>query len=256
MARSMIVQTMLSEPQWRLIFGAAKRRGAKWPDNPDVLAFKREVEAALGVTETVAPPCAPDLSRFFDTMRSGRILGPTLSTEEVEGCKAIIAACEGWPVSWTAYALATAYHETAGTMQPIKELGGPAYFRRMYDPQGSRPLVAKSLGNTVPGDGVQFAGRGYVQLTGRRNYAYAQEKLGVPFIGNPDLAMQPDHAAAIMALGMSNGWFTGKKLSTYLPATGKATHAQFKDARRIINGVDRAADIATYAVEFQKALLA
>lgn len=247
---------MLSETQWALVFGAAKKRGARWSDLPDVEAFKREVEAALGVTETVAPPCAPDLSRFFDTMRSGRILGPTLSTEEVEGCKAIIAACAGWPVSWTAYALATAYHETAGTMQPIREYGGPAYFRRMYDPLGARPALAKKHGNTTPGDGATYYGRGYVQLTWKCNYARAQAELNAPFVSNPDLALQPEHAAAIMARGMTEGWFTGKKLSTYLPATGKATHAQFKDARRIINGTDRAADIATYAVEFQKGLMA
>ncbi|MGX7926445.1 hypothetical protein ACWPMX_07715 [Tsuneonella sp. HG094] len=250
---------MLAETQWAQIFGAAKRRGARWSDLADVEAFKREVEAALPrelpvPTFGVADAFTPNLTAFFDTMREGRILGPTLSADEVSGCEAIIAACRGWPLSWTAYALATAYHETAGTMQPIKEHGGAAYFRRMYDPQGARPQVARRLGNTVEGDGVKFAGRGYVQLTGRANYARAQDKLGAPFVSDPDLAMQPGHAAAIMREGMRDGWFTGKSLKTYLPESGKATHAQFKDARRIINGTDRAADIATYAVEFQKGL--
>ena len=250
---------MLSEPQWAIVFGAAKKRGARWKDLPDVEAFKREVEAALPVALPVPSfgvADAFDLAAFFTVMRQGRILGPTLSPDEVSGCEAIIAACKGWPVSWTAYALATAYLETAGTMQPIKEYGGAAYFRRQYDPKGSRPLVAKALGNTEEGDGVKFAGRGFVQITGRRNYQLAQDKLGVPFVSDPDLAMKPEYAAAIMARGMTEGWFTGKKLATYLPTTGKATHAQFKEARRIINGTDRAADIATYAVEFQKALIA
>lgn len=68
--------------------------------------------------------------------------------------------------------------------------------------------------------------------------------------------MEPGHAAAIMARGMTEGWFTGKSLKTYLPESGEATAAQFRDARRIINGTDRAADIAAYAMEFQRGLLA
>lgn len=249
---------MLAESQWAAVFGAAKKRGARWSDLADVQAFKREIAAAIDLprpTFGVAEAFDVNLPAFFDTMRKGRILGPTLSAEEVSGCEAIIAACAGWPVSWTAYALATAYHETAGTMQPIKEYGGAAYFRRMYDPEGARPHVAKRLGNTFPGDGAKFAGRGYVQLTGRVNYQRAQDKLGAPFVSDPDLAMQPDHAAAIMREGMRDGWFTGKSLRTYLPETGNATHTQFKEARRIINGVDRAADIATYGLEFQKGLM-
>ncbi len=46
---------MLAEPQWAQIFGAAKRRGAKWPDNADVGAFKREIEEAIGSTVIVVP---------------------------------------------------------------------------------------------------------------------------------------------------------------------------------------------------------
>ena len=241
---------MLAEAQWAEIFGAAKRRGARWSDGADVAAFKAEVMAALEGDKPL------DLARFFDTMRSGKLLGPVLTAGEVEGCEAIIRACGDWPISWTAYALATAYHETAGTMQPIKEYGGAAYFRRMYDPEGSRPHVARRLGNTKPGDGVTFAGRGYVQLTGRANYARAERELGVPLVGEPDLAMKPETAAAIVVRGMGEGWFTGKSLATYLPWSGKATAAQFKEARRIINGTDRAADIATYALAFQKGLTA
>ena len=126
--------------------------------------------------------------KFFDTCRAG-IMGPTLDNNEVSGASAIIAACEGLPVSWTAYALATAWHETAHSMQPIHEFGGPNYFFRRYDPQGQNPRLARQLGNTQPGDGVKFAGRGYVQLTGRANYAKAGVKLGVDLIGKPDLAL-------------------------------------------------------------------
>lgn len=248
---------MLAETQWALIFGAARRYGAKWDDLEDVNAFKREIEAALPIALPVPVfglPEPVDLPRFFNTMRGSKVLGPTLSDGEVKGCEAIINACEGWTASWTAYALATAYHETAGTMQPIKEYGGASYFKRMYDIEGARPSKARELGNLMPGDGAKYAGRGYVQLTGRTNYARAQEKLGVPLVDYPDLAMEPDLAAQIMRKGMEEGWFTGKSLKTYLPAAGEAAQAQFKEARRIINGTDRAADIASYALEFQRAL--
>lgn len=192
---------------------------------------------------------------FYDVLRSSHVLGPTLTENEVTGTNAILAACAGvMPTSWAAYALATAYHETAHTMLPIKEYGGEAYYRRMYDIEGQRPAKARELGNTVPGDGAEFCGRGYVQLTGRANYAKAAEKTGADLIGNPDLAMDPGVAAQIMVKGMLEGWFTGKSLRTYLK--NPADLAQFTAARRIINGQDKAQMIAGYAEVFQKALTA
>src|SRR3546814_9860137 len=73
------------------------------------------------------------------------MLGPDISKGEFTGCDKLIRACAvaGWGLSWVAYALATTYHETAGTMLPIKEIGGPAYFTRMYDIRGDRPGKAR-----------------------------------------------------------------------------------------------------------------
>jgi hypothetical protein len=197
---------------------------------------------------------------FFDDLRKG-LLGPVLTTSEVEGCKAILAATVGLPLSYCADAFATAYKETGHTMLPIRELGGDKYFFRRYDPAGLNPRVAKDLGNTKPGDGVRFHGRGYVQLTGRRNYALADAKLAAAglikpgeLMANPDLAMRPDIAAFIMRRGMVDGWFTGRKFSTYLPPAGPATGEQFRQARRIINGLDCADEIAAYARQFQSYL--
>lgn len=185
---------------------------------------------------------------FFAGLRTGP-LGPELSPGEVGGCNAILAACAGWPASWTAYALATAAHETARTMQPIKERGGNAWFAR-YDGRAD-------LGNTHPGDGARFAGRGYVQLTGRANYAKAGAKLGVDLIGNPDLALGLNIAAQVMRLGMADGWFTGRKLSSYISTVPTAsTFEQFRQCRRIINGLDCADKIAGYAMSFQDDLRA
>ena len=145
---------------------------------------------------------------------------------------------------WLAYMLATAFHETARTMQPIHEFGGPKYFKR-YDGR-------RDLGNTQPGDGNRFHGRGYVQLTGRANYKRASMELGVDFVENPDRVLEPRYAAAIMFIGMSHGWFTGKRLANYFTDN----KADWKNARRIINALDKADTIAGYGKAFYTALLA
>jgi predicted chitinase len=95
-----------------------------------------------------------------------------------------------------------------------------------------------------------------VQLTWKANYARAGAKLNLPLVGNPDLAMELRHAGAVMAWGMAQGWFTGKRLRDFLPASGPAILPQFIAARRIINGTDRAADIAAFAFDFQDAVMA
>ncbi len=195
-----------------------------------------------------------DAPAFFDAMRSG-LLGPTLTGTEVEGCIAILKAMDGCPLSHVAYALATAYHETASTMLPIKEYGGSTYFSRMYDVTGARPKMAVAQGNTCAGDGPKYCGRGYVQLTWKNNYARAGKECGVDLVAHPDHAMRPDIAAKILRHGMTEGWFTGKKLDDYLPNKGRAERGQFSNARRIINGMDKAAQIADHAMKFQDALV-
>lgn len=190
----------------------------------------------------------PRPERFFAALRAG-LLGPDLSQAEVDGVEAILAATAGWPLSWSAYALATAYHETAHSMRPIVEYGGESYFIRMYDCAGLRPSVAAALGNTEPGDGARFCGRGYVQLTGRANYARAG------LAENPDRALDAGVAAEVLERGMREGWF-GRRLMDVLPLGGRATRKQFIAARRVVNGQDRAALIADYALRFQEALVA
>lgn len=173
-----------------------------------------------------------------------KIFGGALTQAQVNGIETILAASEGLPIGHRAYLLATAKHETADTMQPITEYGGRKYFDK-YD----TGKLAKALGNTPEkdGDGYRYRGRGYVQITGRANYAKAGKKLGVDLIANPEAALNPDIAARILVRGCSEGWFTGKKLSDYLGD-------DFRNARRVVNGTDKAELIAGYAIEFGKAL--
>lgn len=150
-----------------------------------------------------------------------------------------------------AYMLATTFHETAFKMQPIREFGGPKYFHSMYDKDGRRPHVARALGNTQPGDGVKFHGRGFVQLTGRRNYTMFRDDIKAEWpeldiLERPDDAMDLRAATYIMFKGMAQGTFTGKKLSHFFTNNG----SDWKNARKIINGLDRADHIAAVAKEF------
>jgi len=180
---------------------------------------------------------------FYNAIRP--MFGGSLTSEQVQGIETILDATQGLPIGHRAYLLATAKHETADTMQPIHERGKKAYFNK-YEP-GTR--IGNALGNTKPGDGYLFRGRGFVQLTGRANYAKASKKLGVDLVGNPDAALDTQTAARILVRGCVEGWFTGKKLDDYLPDS-------FLEARRVVNGTDRAQDIAQIAVAFGKALAA
>lgn len=238
----------------------------------ELYALTRPSAAPEGLIASPAPSPAAydraeqaftDYGKFYDYLRSNKLLGPTISKNEFEGCDAIITACvrELYPVSYTAYALGTSYLETAATMQPIKEKGGTAYFTRMYDIKGARPSKAKELGNLTPGDGAKYPGMGYVQLTGLKNYQKATAKLralgmDVDLVAHPEQAMRPDVAALVMAIGMKEGWFTTRKLSDDLPPSGPATLPQLVASRDIINGKDRQEDVAAFAFQFQTGLVA
>ncbi|MBV9209367.1 MAG: hypothetical protein JOZ52_01990 [Acidobacteria bacterium] len=148
-----------------------------------------------------------------------------------------------------AYCLATFKWETAHTMRPISEHGGPKYFNSRYGPQ---TRVGKVLGNTKAGDGALFHGRGFVQLTGRRNYTKAKSLTGADLLTDPDRAKEPELAYEIAVQGMLDGWFTGKKLSQFI----KDESTDYEEARTIINGHDKAAIIADLARRFNEVLRA
>lgn len=148
-----------------------------------------------------------------------------------------------------AYCLATFKWETAHTFEPIDENGGDAYFNRRYGPNTE---AGQNVGNTKEGDGALFHGRGYVQLTGRANYAKAKKLTGVDLISTPDRAKERELAYQIAIQGMIDGWFTGRKLSRYFKPDGTAN---FEEARAIINGTDQATRIADIARRFSEILL-
>ncbi len=147
---------------------------------------------------------------------------------------------------WRAYALATISRECGMDFEIRSEVGKPTYFNK-YEP--GTPIGTR-LGNTASGDGYKFRGRGYVQITGRDNYRKFSAVLGVDLLESPDLALNPDNAYSILSAGMTRGLFTGVGLRKYINATA----CDYLNARRIINGLDHAQEIADHAAKFQQCL--
>lgn len=174
---------------------------------------------------------------FFDAAREDPFDGH-LTPGQVTGLTSIItlwnAKYSGHTVEELAYCLATTFHETAQTMQPIEEYG-----------KGRGHAYGDAIG------GHAYYGRGYVQLTWLKNYETMGELLGVDLVNHPELALDPTVAGAIMFEGMIRGTFTGRKLSAYFNPTKKDAVG----ARRIINGSDRASTIAGYYGAFLDALV-
>src|SRR5262245_37722134 len=127
-------------------------------------------------------------AQFYAAVRAN-IFGGRLQQSQVDGMNVLL---DTWDAStfqdlrWLAYMLGTAYHETRTTRPPIREFGDPTYFTRMYDVQGKRPSLAQQMGNTQPGDGEKYCGRGFVQLTWKNNYERAGALLDADLVNNPD----------------------------------------------------------------------
>jgi hypothetical protein len=141
-----------------------------------------------------------------------------------------------------AYMLATVKWECGNTWQPIREnASGTAYEGRA------------DLGNTQPGDGPRFKGRGYVQITGRGHYRQFSGLLHIDLIANPDLALVPATSYAILSRGMLEGRFTGAQLPTF---THHWPEPNYFDARTVVNAHDRAREIAGFAKDLEAYLFA
>lgn len=188
---------------------------------------------------------------FYNRVRSS-VFGGALKATQVEGLELIIAEADRRKLNneYLAYVLATTAWETARTMQPVAE---------GYWIKNAEAWRRKNL-RYYP-----FYGRGYVQLTWDFNYKkasdYFREVLGinVDFVKNPELAMKPEYAVVILFQGMIDGWFTSKKLATYLDGIDENEAidlGEFRKARRIVNGTDKDDEIAALAIKFEAALRA
>jgi putative chitinase len=119
-----------------------------------------------------------------------------LADQKIQDQLALTAMGAGIEGEELAAFLAQMAHETLSFMSFVEQ-GSPEYFKRMYDIKGKDPEKAKLLGNTKPGDGYKYRGRGYIHLTGKDNYAKAEKGTGHPLVANPDLAANPQVAADV-----------------------------------------------------------
>jgi len=180
-----------------------------------------------------------DHKAFYDSMRQS--FGP-LNQQQVDGTEQLLNAAQHRmiPLNQLAYIIATSWHETAHTQQPIAEYGKGA---------------GKKYGKPLPEYNNQVAyGRGYVQLTWDYNYEKADSilRLSGALLANFDLALDPVIASNIIFEGMLAGWFTTKALGLYV--TADESKKDYWNARRVVNGTDRADLIKGHAEAFEKAL--
>lgn len=212
--------------------------GGLWKSVHDPMHFQlawtqdwRKSSAPLGpqvpeespVAEAPKPAAAPTLPAPFD-----------FSTSEgtIEAIKAeCLRQGIGLPTQ-VAYVLATTEWETNHTFKPVKE----AYWLSEDWRQSNLRYFP-------------YYGRGYVQLTWEDNYRRYGEILNLDLVGNPDLALDPKNALFILVHGFKNGTFTSKKITHYI----NKDETDFINARRCINGLNKAEEIAAIAEHFLKA---
>lgn len=207
-------------------------------------------------------------SAFFAAVRSS-LFGGSMTTGQVAGMTAMLDEFDrqNTPLDQQAYMLATAFHETATHMQPVIETRRPdelvnpsvdTAIARLESSWGRGRLPwVKSPYWRKDAQGRSYLGRGLPQLTHRVNYDKVGRAIGVDLVSNPDAALRTDIAVKIMIAGMTLGIFTGRKMSDFLDGVDEndaEDYREFRNARVIVNGMDKADVIAGEAVRFEKAL--
>lgn len=200
-------------------------------------------------------------------LASGRLLGfnfaylrrklaSSFSQAQVDGLNYVLGACNKAKLKpqHAAYVLATTWHETAFKMQPIAEYG-KGKSRRYGKWFKNRDGIVYGIRNSAKNHPAYlqseyshlYYGRGYPQLTWLDNYIRATKELGVDFVNNPELALEPKHSADIIVTGSMQGWFTTRSIPDKVTY---GHYSEFVAARSVINGSDKADDIAKYAKIF------
>ena len=227
-----LTQAQLKELQWalnRLGFPAGDIDGLFGPRTRNAWAeFK--IDIFPGNPLLIGPESVTELAGRI--ARQGSLLkaAPKTPAQTIEAIK---EACRQQGLglrTQIAYVLATTKWETAQTFLPVKEA--------FWLSENWRKANLRYF---------PYYGRGYVQLTWKDNYAKYGTILGKDLVGNPDLALEPQIALFVLAHGFKTGTFTGRKLEDFVSAAG----TDYVNARRCINGLDRAHEIAAFAEEFE-----
>lgn len=138
-----------------------------------------------------------------------------------------------------AYILATADHES-DSFNTLEEYSSGDQYEGRDD-----------LDNTNPGDGPRFKGRGYVQLTGRRNYTAYSQITGLELVKLPIILMNwPALSVFVIVDGMMRGVYTTKRLDEFV----NISKQDFYNARQVVNDHDCAQKIADQATDWLRQL--
>lgn len=191
--------------------------------------------------------------QFQNRLRTKQLYQKDLTEGQLQGLNAIL---DEWEVNkhlidirWLAYILATVYHETDKTMQPIAEYGkgrGKPYGNKFKYGGGPGKRVAYTQPDKL------YYGRGHTQNTWYEIYDRLTKanKNGWDFLNDPDLLLLMRPSIWATFYGMTTGLYTGRKLAHYFDH-------QLEDAvnaRKIINGTDKAELIALYYRRFLECL--
>lgn len=181
-----------------------------------------------------------DKTKFYNSIRA-KI---NLTTQNVIGFEKVLDYAELVKprLNDLAYIIATAFWESAQTMHPVKE----AYWL-------DEAWRKKNL-RYYP-----WYGRGLVQTTWEANYVKMGKVLGVDFTKKPDLLLEWEYALPALFVGMEKGLYTGRKIVDYIDDIDESDTEdlrEFKEARRIVNGTDKAETIGKLALIFEKGLRA
>lgn len=234
--------SQLSRPQVRELQYALSTLGYPLGDvdglvGPKTRAALAEFKADVveGHPDTVGPQTVAMLEQMVSRIHVEGV--DDFSTREGT-IAAIVRQCRAQGLVLTpqiAYVLATAEWETNKTFQPVEE----AYWVPKAEAWRKRNLRY-----------YPYHGRGYVQLTWKNNYQKYADLLGVDMVNQPELACVPRHACFILVHGFRIGTFTGRRITDYIDET----RCDYVNARRCINALDRAHDIARLAERHALAL--
>lgn len=176
---------------------------------------------------------------FFQVLREA---GLNLTTQNVFGFNKMLAYAEHNKVDVLKlpYILATAWWETAQTMTPVRE----AYW--MSEAWRKRNLRY-----------WPWYGRGLIQTTWEANYKKMSKYVGVDLLEDPDALLRWEVSLPALFVGMEKGLYTGKDLDDFIDNVDESDEEdlrEFINARRIVNGTDKAATIGRIALVVEKAL--
>ena len=200
---------------------------------------------------------------FFDTIRRTLFDG-SLTQPQVDGIKGLLKAFDlvgDKDQDTLAYGLATAFHETGARMVPVREgfaktdAGARAAVAKLAKKRGPKSAVARYAQPVGPYGHVYY-GRGHVQLTWMNGYRDSSADAGTDLVANPDAMLDPVISARVLFRGLMDGRWNGqgKGVGAYEGADDHLSDAEAAEARRTINGKDKALEIARYHRRFYDAL--